>query len=128
MKNIIISLCLILAVFSVAFSTTSDVEDVDTVLKIWTEVQEYVDAQEFSYGFDTNVHHTEYVASEILAHYGITKPKDYVVAVIGTIEHRPLFLLVIFELNGEEYKRAFKIRRVKEEDIKDGCDDPSRCA
>ena len=128
MKNIIITLFFILAVFSVAFSATSDVEDINNVVKIWTEVQEYVDVQEFFYGLDTNKHHTDYVAIEILEHYGITKPGDYVVAVLGNTEYRPLFLIVSFELNGAEYKRAFKIKHVKEKDIKDGCDDPGRCA
>jgi hypothetical protein len=128
MEKIVIVLFFILAVFSVAFSATSDVEDVNTVVKIWTEIQEYVNAQEFFYGIDTNDHHTEYVATEILAHYGITKKEDYIVGVLGTLERRPIILLVAFELNGIEYKRSFKIKHVKEKEIKDGCDDSSRCA
>jgi hypothetical protein len=129
MEKIVIVLFFILAVFSVAFSATSDVEDVNTVVKIWTEIQEYVSAQEFFYGSnEENDHHTEYVSLEILAHYGITNPDDYVVAVLGTLEYRPIILLVAFELNGIEYKRSFKIKHVKEKEIKDGCDDPSRCA
>jgi hypothetical protein len=128
MEKIVIVLFLILAVFSVAFSASWDVEDVNTVVKIWTKIQEYVDTQEFFYGKELNQRHTDYVVYEILANYGITDAEDYIVGVIGTLEYRPVTLLVAFELNGEQYRRTFKIKHVKEKEIKDGCDDTSRCA
>lgn len=110
--------------FSVAFSATTDIDDINTIIKIWKEVNTYVDSSTFYYGMETNQHHTEYIAEKILGKYGL-KSDDLLVAVVGTIEYKPLYVAVMINLNGEEYRKIFEIKNVK---FKDGCVDPNNCA
>lgn len=116
-------LLFVLAIFSIAFSASTDVDDVKTVVKIWVEVQEYVDTYDFYYGIGTNQHHADYVAEKILLKYGIIDTEDYFIGIYGTDDYEPKALIVVFDLNGVQYKRAFKIKNI----VKESCDDPGRC-
>jgi len=125
LNNIVIFLLFTLASFSIAFSATTDVDDVNTVIKIWKEVQVYVDTSTFYYGMSHNEVHTKHIADKILGKYGL-EHDDYIVGVIGTLkEKKPLYVIVSFELNDQEYEKIFIIKNVK---FKDGCDDPNNCA
>jgi len=121
--KIIMLLLFVLAMFSVAFSASTDIDDINTAVKIWTEVQEYINTHDFYYGVGTNQHHADYVADNILYKYGVTETEDYFIGVLGTPDYRPEVLIVVFELNGLQYKRVFKIKNV----VKESCDDPGRC-
>ena len=125
LNNIVIFLLFTLASFSIAFSATTDVDDVNTVVKIWKEVQVYVDTSTFYYGMGVNQHHTDYIGHKILGKYGIKKSEDYIVGVIGTPDYKPLYVAVIFVMNGQEYEKIFEIKNVE---LKDGCEDLNNCA
>lgn len=127
MKKLAISLFLILAVFSVSFSATSEELDqapeVNVVVRLWKDIQEYVDTHEFTYWY-TNDHHVEYIVKNIFSKYGIFKEDDFFIAVMGEPgTGRPIALTVIIEYGDEQYIKNFIIKNVKE-----NCDDPGRCA
>lgn len=124
LNRIVIFLLFTLASFSIAFSATSDIDDINKVIKIWKEVQVYVDTSIFYYGIDHNKFHTEYIAEKILGKYGL-EHDDYVVGVIGNTDYKPLYVIVVFGLNGQEYEKIFIIKNVE---LKSGCEDGNNCA
>jgi len=124
MNRIVIFLLFMLASFSIAFSTTSDMEDVDTIVKIWKEIKVYVDTSEFGYWY-TNDHHIDNIVV-ILRVNGITDKENYWIAVMGDSSGKPVHVLVQIKLNGNPYKHEFIIKNVNR---KGGCEsDPSGCA
>jgi hypothetical protein len=127
MKKLVISLFFILAVFSIAFSATSEepnqAPQVNAVVKLWKDIQEYVDTHEFTYWY-TNDHHVEYIVKNIFSKYGIFKEDDFFIAVMGEPgTGRPIAVMVILEYGGEQYSKNFTIKNVKED-----CDDTGNCA
>ena len=126
LNNIVIFFLFTLASFSIAFSATSDIDDINTVIKIWKEIQVYVDTSTFYYGMDNNQFHTVHIAEKILGKYGITDFDNYTVAVVGKTEDlKPLYVIVVFLYNGQEYEKVFIIKNVE---FKHGCEDGNNCA
>ncbi len=127
-NKIVIALFFILASFAIAFSATTDVEDVDIVVKIWKEVQVYVDTNEFGYYY-TNDHHIDKIF-DILKRNGIIGKKDYWIAVLG--EHgtgKPVAVIVQIQLNGNEYLHKFEIKNVKPKgESEPACENTGSCA
>ena len=114
-----------MASFSIAFSATTETDDINTVIKIWKEIDTYVKESTFYYGIGTNQYHVDHIAKEILGKYGIKKYEDYIIGVVGTPDLKPLIVVVIFVLNDQEYERTFEIKNV---DSKSGCEDINNCA
>jgi len=117
-----------LASFSIAFSATSEepnqAPQVNAVVKLWKDIQKYVDTHEFTYWY-TNDHHVEYIVENIFSKYGIFKEDDFFIAIMGEPgTGRPIAVMVIVEYGGEHYSKNFMIENVKEEN----CKDPSNCA
>lgn len=125
MNRIVIAILFLIASFAIAFSSTSDIQDIEVVVKIFKEVQEYVDTHEFGYYY-TNDHHVEYIGKNIFEKNGISHV-DFLVIVFGELgTGKPTSVYITFELNGEEYSKTFKIKNVKP---KGGCEgDPGKCA
>lgn len=114
---------LITSAFSVAFSTQSDMDEVNTVVKIWQEIQEYADTHNFIVGIGgSNQQHTDYIGKKILGKYNISKD-NYFIGVFGDENFVPQSLIVIINMNETDYKRVFIIKNI----VEDKCNDPGKC-
>ena len=127
MNRIVIFLFFMLASFSIAFSATTENEDlapqVRVMVQVWKDIQNYVDTHEFGYYY-TNDHHVEYIVKNILNKYGIVEEDDYYIAIMGDVDTgRPIAMMVIVQYAGEQYSKNFMIKNVKV-----NCDDTGKCA
>ena len=127
MNRIVIFLFFMLASFSIAFSATTENEDlapqVRVMVQVWKDIQNYVDTHEFGYYY-TNDHHVEYIVQNILNKYGIVEEDDYYIAIMGDVDTgRPIAMMVIVQYAGEQYSKNFMIKNVKV-----NCDDTGKCA
>jgi hypothetical protein len=121
MKNVVIILFLILSVFcvSISASSNSDIDEINKALKIWKEIETYVNKNEFVYGVseenkNVNFGHIDKI-TEILKKYNIDK-KNYFAGILADASNnlRPMAVIVIFKINKTIYKRFFTITKVKE--------------
>jgi len=125
-KKLLVFLVICLCFCSVSFA--SEIDDVKKAVKIYKEIQDYVDSSTFVYGFNQkNQQHIDYIVYAILWKYGIKEKETYFVAAIGDANGKPIYVRAFFEINGVLYDQFFKITNI--EKIKENCEDgTSECA